>query len=86
MAIKVEVFSSDSCPHCPGAVKVAEEAKADSTDLDIELEVVNINTDENRKRAIDYQIMAVPTIVINGQVEFIGAPSKEEFVAKLKSI
>lgn len=86
MAIKVEVFSSDSCPHCPGAVKVAEEAKTDLTDLDIELEVVNINTDENRKRAIDYQIMAVPTIVINGQVEFIGAPSKEEFVAKLKSI
>ena len=79
MAIKVEVFSSDSCPHCPGAVKVAEEAKAD-------LEVVNINTEENRKRAIDYQIMAVPTIVIDGQVEFIGAPSKEEFVAKLKSI
>ena len=86
MAIKVEVFSSDSCPHCPGAVKVAEEAKDDLTDLDIELEVVNINTEENRKRAIDYQIMAVPTIVIDGQVEFIGAPSKEEFVAKLKSI
>lgn len=86
MAIKVEVFSSDSCPHCPGAIKVAEEAKADLTDLDIDLDIVNINTEENRKRAIDYQIMAVPTIVINGQVEFIGAPSKEEFVAKLKSI
>ena len=24
---KIEVFTSPTCPHCPGAVQVAEEAK-----------------------------------------------------------
>lgn len=86
MAINVEVFSSSTCPHCPAAVKVAEEAKAELTDLDINLEILSIDVPENRKKAIDYEIMAVPTIVINNRVEFIGAPSKEEFIAKLKSI
>ena len=28
MAHKIEVFTSPTCPHCPGAVKVVEEAKA----------------------------------------------------------
>ena len=27
MVVKVEVFTSDSCPHCPAAVNVANEAK-----------------------------------------------------------
>ena len=26
MVVKVEVFTSDSCPHCPAAVNVAIEA------------------------------------------------------------
>lgn len=84
MVIKVEVFTSDSCPHCPMAVRVAEEGKK-QVDVDVDLEIVNVNTPDNRQRAIDYQIMAVPTIAINGKVEFIGAPSIGEFVAKLNS-
>lgn len=85
MAIRIEVFSSDSCPHCPAAVRVAEEAKRD-IDADIDVEVVNINLAENRQRAIDYNIMAVPTIVINDKVEFVGAPSKQDLINRIKSI
>ena len=28
MAIKVEVFSTSTCPHCPAAIDAAEKAKA----------------------------------------------------------
>ena len=28
MVHKIEVFTSPTCPHCPGAVQVVEEAKA----------------------------------------------------------
>lgn len=83
MVVKVEVFTSDSCPHCPMAVQVAEEAKKEIDGIDVE--IVNIGNSENRQRAIDYQIMAVPTIVIEGNVDFIGAPTKDELVTKLKS-
>lgn len=85
MAIKVEVFVSDSCPHCPGAVEVANEAKEVLGDK-IDVEILNIGISENRQRAIDYQIMAVPTIAINNAVEFIGAPTKDEFIDRIESL
>lgn len=82
LVLKVEVFTSPSCPYCPMAEQVVEEAKKEIKD-DMDIEVVNIMTD--RQRAIDYGIMAVPAIAINGVVEFVGAPTKEELLAKLKA-
>jgi thioredoxin len=78
--IKVEVFTSPSCPYCPMAEQVVDEAKREIGDK-MEVEVINIMTD--RQRAVDYGIMAVPAIAINGVVEFVGAPTKEELMAKL---
>ena len=67
MAIKVEVFSTNSCPHCPAAIDAASVAKDKLGDA-IDVEVLKIDeSEENRKKAIDYQIMAVPTIVIDGE-------------------
>ena len=86
MAIKVEVFSTNSCPHCPSAIDAAQVAKDKLGDA-IDVEVVKIDeSEENRKRAIEYQIMAVPTIVINGEVTFVGAPSDAELIEKLESL
>lgn len=86
MAIKVEVFSTNSCPHCPSAIDAAQVAKGKLGDA-IDVEVVKIDeSEENRQRAIDYQIMAVPTIVINGEVTFVGAPTDAELIEKLESL
>ncbi|MCC7554136.1 MAG: MJ0307 family thioredoxin [Methanobacteriaceae archaeon] len=84
MTTKIEVFSTDGCPHCPGAVRMAEEVKQELGDID--LEIVKIDNEENRQRAVDYGIMAVPTIVINNNVEFTGAPAKEDLIARIKSL
>lgn len=87
MAIKVEVFSTSTCPHCPAAIDAAEKAKNELGDA-IEVEAIKIDdpsNPENRQRAIDYQIMAVPTIVIDGEVTFVGAPSDDELIDALKS-
>jgi len=86
MAIKVEVFSTNSCPHCPAAIDAASVAKDKLGDA-IEVEVLKIDeSDEIRQRAIDYQIMAVPTIVIDGEVAFVGAPTDAELIEKLESL
>jgi small redox-active disulfide protein 1 len=88
MAIKVEVFSTSTCPHCPAAIDAAEKAKDKLGDA-IDVEAIKIddpNHPENRQRAIDYQIMAVPTIVINGEVVFVGAPTDAELVDYLESL
>lgn len=87
MAIKVEVFSTSTCPHCPAAIDAAEKAK-DKLGEAIDVESVKIDDSaqpENRQRAIDYQIMAVPTVVIDGEVTFVGAPSEDELIAALES-
>ncbi len=86
MAIKVEVFSTNSCPHCPAAIEAANNAKDKLGDA-IDVESIKIDeSDDNRQRAIDYQIMAVPTIVIDGEVAFIGAPAETELIEKLESM
>ena len=86
MAIKVEVFSTNTCPHCPAAIDAAEKAKDKLGDaIDVEAIKIDDNPD-NRQRAIDYQIMAVPTIVIDGDVVFVGAPTENELIAHLESM
>ncbi|MEE1337207.1 thioredoxin family protein [Methanobrevibacter sp.] len=87
MAIKVEVFSTSTCPHCPAAIDAAEKAKDKLGDA-IEVEAIKIDDNEHpeyRERAISYQIMAVPTIVIDGEVTFVGAPSEDELIDALES-
>ena len=87
MAIKVEVFSTSTCPHCPAAIDAAEKAKAKLGDA-IEVETVTIDDTEKpdkRQRAMDYQIKAVPTVVIDGEVTFVGAPSEDELIDALES-
>ena len=85
MAIKVEVFSTSTCPHCPAAIDAAEKAKAQLGDS-IDVESIKIDeSEENRQRAMNYQIMAVPTVVIDGEVTFVGAPSEQELISALES-
>ena len=87
MAIKVEVFSTSTCPHCPAAIDAAEKAKDKLGDA-IDVESVKIDdpkNPDNRQRAMDYRIMAVPTVVIDGEVTFVGAPSEEELISVLES-
>ena len=85
MAIKVEIFKTETCPHCPAAVAAAESAK-DKLGDQIDVEIVNANDPDNIDRARKYQLMAVPTVVIDGNVEFIGAPSDSELIEKLESL
>ena len=88
MVVKVEVFSTSTCPHCPAAIDAAQKAKDKLGDT-IEVESIKIDdpeNPENRQRAIDYQIMAVPTIVIDGEVSFLGAPTEDELLEKLESL
>ena len=42
MAIKVEVFSTNSCPHCPAAIDAAQVAK-DKLGDSIDVEVLKID-------------------------------------------
>lgn len=83
MKHKIEVFTSPTCPHCPGAVKVVEEAKAKLGD-EIEVQILSIADPANRDLAIDYGVHAVPAIAINNSLAFIGAPTLKELLERLE--
>lgn len=82
MVIKVEVFKTEMCPHCPKAVALAKEVAKNFENIEVEI----IDAMQNPKRALEYGIMAVPVIVINGTKKIIGTPSREEFVQALTSM
>ena len=42
MAIKVEVFSTSTCPHCPAAIDAAQKAKDQLGDA-IDVEAIKID-------------------------------------------
>ncbi len=81
MVVKIEVFTSPTCPYCPMAIEVVKEAKKEFGDA-IDVEQVDIMVD--RERAIEYGLMAVPAIAMNGIVKFIGAPTKEELIEAIR--
>ena len=72
----IEIITSPQCPHCPTAKRVVEEVvKKDSCD---DIEVKYIDATEDPGTVEKYSIMAVPTIVVDGEVAFVGAPSSEQ--------
>ncbi|WJI08847.1 thioredoxin [Methanobacterium sp. CWC-01] len=81
MVVKVEVFTSPSCPYCPMAVQVVEEVEKQMPN-DLEVEKIDIMVD--REKAIEYGLMAVPAIALNGVVRFVGAPNKDELLSAIK--
>jgi thioredoxin 1 len=81
MVVKVEVFTSPSCPYCPMAVEVVNEVEKDMPGA---LEVEKIDIMEDREKAVEYGLMAVPAIALNGVVRFVGAPAKEELVKAIE--
>lgn len=81
MSVKVEVFTSKTCPHCPSAISVAQKVKEQFGDeMDLEL----LDVDENIDKVREYGLMSVPTVVVDSKVEFIGAPTEDELTRKVK--
>ncbi|ADC47528.1 redox-active disulfide protein [Methanobrevibacter ruminantium M1] len=83
MVYKVEVFTSPTCPHCPGAVRLVEKAKEELGDA-LDVTIYNTAEAEAMEIARKYHIMYVPTIIIDGEIKFQGAPSYDELMAELK--
>ncbi|HEX9915390.1 MAG TPA: thioredoxin family protein [Candidatus Bathyarchaeia archaeon] len=73
--MKVELFLSPVCPHCPAARKVffsvAEKRPGDS------FEEVNTYTEAGIERGMSLQVMAVPTVAVEGVIKIVGWPFDE---------
>ena len=73
--VYVEEFMSPGCVGCPAVKEMLEELSIEFEDKLI-IEEVDITVDTTR--AVQYGIMSVPAVVINGILKFVDVPRKEE--------
>jgi small redox-active disulfide protein 1 len=75
--VKIEVYFSPVCPHCPGAKKLVAEVAARYGGK-VEVEEVDTYTAEGIERGMANEVMSVPTVFIDGERSFVGFPFPEE--------
>ncbi len=84
--LKIEVFTSPGCPHCPTAVRVTRELMEENPELAerVRWKEMSTATPEGSRKAQAYGIRAVPTIIFtNKRGErggYVGAPSKKRYL------
>ncbi|EQD32390.1 Glutaredoxin-like protein [mine drainage metagenome] len=73
--VSIKVFVTTSCPYCPRAVGTAHKFALANSNISGEM----IEAGEFSNDANEFGVSSVPHIVINGDVQFVGARSDEEF-------
>ncbi len=73
--VYVEDFMSPGCTGCPAVKKMLNELTQELSG-EITIEEVDITVDTTR--AIQYGVMSVPAVAINGILKFNGVPKKEK--------
>ena len=74
--VKIEIYTSPTCPYCPAALRMLQKAIDIYGDI-IEVAKIDITSPEGQELAAFYEVQATPTIVINGLVSYRGAPPSE---------
>lgn len=77
----VELYYSDTCHDCHQLRTLLMELLPKS----MKFKEINISYPEGQKRASELNIMSVPTVVIDGEVVFVGRTSKDDILKELKS-
>ena len=70
--VKIELFISPTCQHCPIAKKMVEDVLGKLNSDKIEFETVSVATKEGSNRATAYHILEVPTLVVDGDIMSVG--------------
>lgn len=80
MTVRLELFYSPTCQICPRAREVVMSLDEDK----VEIKEVNVLSTEGLRRAEDYSIRSVPTIVLNGKIKLTGVPSKGSLIKMIQ--
>ncbi len=82
--VKIDVIVTPTCPYCPYAALLANMFAFESFRSGNKLVTADIiEAYENPDIADKYGVMSVPTIAINGEVEFIGVPYEDQLLERV---
>jgi len=75
--VHIQVFVTPSCPHCPRAVRMAHMMAMESDRVTADVVMAN----EFPQLSNEYNVMAVPKVIINEDTSFEGAIPEDEYVS-----
>lgn len=73
--VKIKVFVTLTCPHCPGAAAIAHKLAIECDQIKADV----IESGEFPDIALKYNVIGVPKIVINDKVDFMGEFNEDLF-------
>ena len=80
--IELKILSTPECPPCDIAMRIAQKLQGEFPDLSIE----KVDMLEHPEVCEQYRIYSAPGVVINGKLEFVGAPKEKQLREKLRQI
>ena len=80
--LELKVLSTPGCPSCEVAMRIAQKLQVEFPDLSVE----KIDMIEHPEVSMQYRILSAPGVVINGKLEFVGAPKEKQLREKLRQI
>ena len=83
--IKIQELSAPGCSHCASAKKILEE-EIKPQFPEVEVEYVDMMSEQGQKMVQQYGIMSSPGIVVNGDLFSVGGLNKNKLVEKIKSL
>ena len=83
--VKIQEISTVNCTSCEFAKKILEnEIKPQFPDVDVEY--VDMLSDEGQKMVVEYGIMSSPGIIVNGELFSSGGLDKDKLVDKINEL
>lgn len=78
---KVQIVYTKHCMYCPPTKALFKELKQKHK---FDYEEIDAASEEGQKLAQKFDIMSVPTVIIDDKVAFVGLPPKEKAEAAVK--
>jgi glutaredoxin len=83
--IKIQELSTPGCSHCAAAKKILDEEIKPSFP-DVEIEFIDMLTEQGQKMVQQYGIMSSPGIIVNGELFSMGGLDKKKLIEKIQSL
>ena len=76
--VKVQLVYTKQCVYCPTAKAMFKDLK---TQYKFDYEEIDAMSPEGQKLVAKYSIMAVPSIIVDGKLQWTGIPQKDKAIA-----
>lgn len=83
--VKIQEVTSPGCSHCAAAKKILE-GEIKPRFPEVEIEYIDMTTEQGQKMIQGYGIMSSPGIIVNSELFSVGGLDKNKLIEKIKSL